>query len=223
MTEHATVVDVWSDIHCPWALVCLARMRAARDQLGRADVIINPRPWPLEWVNERGTPHDIVPVEAIVLAGEEPDLFSAYDNPSWPSTFLPAFELVAAARRVGGASVAEEVDFALRLAFFRDAIDVSIAAGLRQALEIAGAEGPLPAEEIMQTWYAGPVRRDVLTEYEISKTLPIQGSPQIFWPNSETHHNPGLSEQRWERGIPRLGRSDPLEPAALFARLAVSS
>ncbi len=217
MTEPDVFVDVWSDIHCPWALVCLHRLRRAREELGLANVVFNPRPWPLEWVNERGTPHDIVAPETIVLAAEEPSLFSVYENPSWPSTFLPAFELVAAARRVGGSRLAEEVDYALRIAFFRDQVDVSIAAGLRHALDLI--ERPVPVHTIMRTWYAEPVRSDVLAEYEISKTLPIQGSPQIFGPNGETNHNPGLSDHTWERGIPRIRSSQPLEPAALLVRM----
>lgn len=223
VTDASLVVEFWSDIHCPWALVCLHRLRAARSELGLTGVVINPRPWPLEWVNERGTPHDIVATETVVLAAEEPSLFSAYDNPSWPSTFLPAFELVAAARRVGGPRLAEEVDYALRIAFFRDQVDVSIAAGLRQALELAAADHPVPVERIMRTWYTQPVRSDVLAEYTVSQGLAIQGSPQIFWPNGETHHNPGLSDHTWERGIPRIGTSRPFEPTALLARLGGAS
>lgn len=220
MTDSPVLVDVWSDIHCPWALVCIHRLRAARAELRCTDIVINPRPWPLEWVNEHGTPHDIVATETIVLAAEEPALFSAYENPSWPSTFLPAFELVAAARRVGGPRLAEEVDYAVRIAFFRDQVDVSIAAGLREALELSTADHLVPVDAIMRTWYAQPVRSDVLADYEVSRTLPIQGSPQIFWPDGETHHNPGLTDHSWERGIPRIRTSQPQEPAALLARVA---
>ncbi|WP_189323388.1 DsbA family oxidoreductase [Streptomyces flaveus] len=219
MTEREVLVDVWSDIHCPWALVCLHRLRGAREELRLPNVVFNPRPWPLEWVNERGTPHDIVATETIVLAAEEPGLFSAYENPSWPSTFLPAFELVAAARRVGGPALAEEVDYGLRVAFFRDQVDVSIAAGLRHALELVHTDRA-DHEAIMRIWFTQPVRGDVLAEYEISKTLPIQGSPQVFWPNGDTHHNPGLSDHTWERGMPRIHSSQPLKPAALLARMA---
>jgi hypothetical protein len=183
--------------------------------------VFNPRAWPLEWVNERGTPHDIVASETIVLAAEEPALFSAYENASWPSTFLPAFELVAAARRVDGSRLAEEVDYALRVAFFRDQVDVSIAAGLRRALLLA--DPPVPADTILRTWYSEPVRSDVLADYDISKTLPIQGSPQVFWPNGETHHNPGLTDHTWDRGIPRIASRQPLEPAALLAEMAALS
>ncbi len=220
MTASELVVDIWSEIHCPWALVCVHRLRAARAKLGLADVVFDPRPWPLEWVNDRGTPRDIVATETIVLAAEEPTLFSVYENDSWPSTFLPAFELVAAARRVGGRRVAEEVDYALRVAFFRDHVDVSIAAGLRHALGLVDPDSGVDADAIMHTWYAQPVRADVLADYETSKGLPIQGSPQVFGPDGETHHNPGLTDHTWERGMPRIHSSHPLEPATLLARMA---
>jgi hypothetical protein len=100
-------------------------------------VVFVPRAWPLEWVNRRGTPRDILDVEVAALASHEPELFNRYSDPSWPSTFLPAFELVAAADRIGGAELAEHVDYALRLAFFRDSVDVSIEAGLRRSLDVA--------------------------------------------------------------------------------------
>ena len=126
----AVTVDIWSDIHCPWALVAVHRLRAARARHG-LDVVFAPRAWPLEWVNDHGTPRSIVTTETAALAGHEPELFNAYRNDSWPSTFLPAFELVAAARRRHGARAAEDVDYALRLAFFRDSVDVSVRAGLQ--------------------------------------------------------------------------------------------
>ena len=68
-----------------------------------------PRAWPLEWVNRHGTPRDIVVTKTAALAGHEPALFNAYTADSWPSTFLPAFELVvAAARQVHGLRAAEK-------------------------------------------------------------------------------------------------------------------
>jgi predicted DsbA family dithiol-disulfide isomerase len=216
MTDRETVVDIWSEIHCPWALVCLHRLRTARDELGRVEVVFDPRPWPLEWVNDRGTPRDIVSTETIVLAAEEPSLFSAFENDSWPSTFLPAFELVAAARRVGGRRLAEEVDYALRIAFFRDQVDVSIAAGLEHALGLIDMDDPVDAEAIMRTWYTEPVRGDVLAAYEISKGLPIQGSPQVFLPSGRTFHNPGLAEHHWERGIPHIDNRDRARAAEIL-------
>jgi predicted DsbA family dithiol-disulfide isomerase len=221
MPDRPVLLDVWSDLHCPWALVCVHRLRAAREKFGLTDVVINPRAWPLEWVNERGTPRDIVATESIVLHAEEPSLFSRYDEPSWPSTFLPAFELVAAARRAGGPRAAEEVDYALRLAFFRDGVDVSIERGLRHALaQAASHHAGLDPAAVLETWYQEPVRADVLADYEVSRTLPIQGSPQVFLPSGRTFHNPGLTEHDWERGIPRIHDRDPDRPAEIIRAVA---
>ncbi|HEY8339000.1 MAG TPA: hypothetical protein VIK95_03980, partial [Egibacteraceae bacterium] len=137
----SAVVEIWSDLHCPWATTATMRLRAARDALG-LDVVLDQRPWPLEWVNERGTPRHLVAPETAVLANHEPDVFGAYRSESWPSTFLPAFELVAAARRVGGLRAAEEVDAAVRLRFFRHGEDVSLRHVLRRAAADAAAAHP---------------------------------------------------------------------------------
>jgi len=209
-------VTVWSDIHCPWATVVVHRLRVARER-DRPDVVFDQRPWPLELVNGHGAPRKIVAPESAVLAQYEPDLFSAYDNESWPSSFLPAFELVAAGRRVGGLGAAEDVDYALRLAFFREGIDVSIRAGLEQALQIAGDSGAgIDAAAVLACWDSEPVRADVLADYARSKELPIQGSPQVFWPDGSSTHNPGMRDHEWVRGIPRVHTTDPDEPARLL-------
>jgi hypothetical protein len=153
-------------------------------------VVLDPRPWPLELVNDEGTPRDIVLPETAVLADHEPEIFGAYTDRSWPSTFLPTFELVAAARRVHGPRAAEDVDYALRLAFFRDAIDVSILGGLTRALDLTREFGvDLDRREILRSWRDEPVRADVLRDYERGTSLPIQGSPQLIWPDGFTVHN----------------------------------
>ena len=202
-------IDVWSDIHCPWALIAVHRLRTARARHD-LDVTFAPRAWPLEWVNGRGTPRAIVTTETAALAGHEPELFNAYVGESWPSTFLPAFELVAAAHRTHGGRGAEEVDFALRLAFFRDSIDVSIRAGLQAALAIAVDAYPeLDADAVLHTWLNSDPRRDVVRDYAESKQRPIQGSPQIFWPDGSTTHNPGMTDHHWRGDLVRIGRTDP--------------
>lgn len=202
-------VTVWSDIHCPWAAVAVHRLRAARRAEG-LDVLFEQRPWPLELVNGRGTPRHVVPVETAVLANHEPELFGALDPDVWPSTSMPAFELIAAARRVQGARAAEEVDYRVRLAFFREGTDISIRAGLQQVLEATAQAYPeLAPEKILEAWDSEPVRADVLADYQRSTDLPIQGSPQIFWPDGSTSHNPGLTDHEWIRGIPRVHTTDP--------------
>ncbi len=204
------VVTVYSDLHCPWATIAMARLRRARERHG-SDVVFDTRAWPLEWVNESGTPRDIVEAETALLASLEPDLFGRYRASSWPSTFLPAFELVAAARRVGGLRAAEDVDEAIRRRFHRDGADLS----LRHELRNAAGDAGLDPDTVMKVWEREPVRGDVVDDYERSTHLEIQGSPQIFWPDGTTTHNPGM-EAEWIRRLPRLKRNDPDEAERLL-------
>lgn len=214
----AAVIDIWSDIHCPWALIAVHRLRAAR-QAGGFDVAFAPRAWPLEWVNGHGTPHAIVTTETAALAGHEPDLFNRYSSDSWPSTLLPAFELVAATARVHDLPVVEDVDYALRLAFFRDGVDISILAGLRSALTLASdLNDTLDVERVLHVWMHDNPRADVAKDFERSREVPIQGSPQIFWPDGSTTHNPGMTDHTWSGDLVRIGATDPLEPARELAR-----
>ena len=211
-----TTVTLWSDIHCPWAAVAVHRLRSTRKDNG-IDVVFDQRPWPLELINGRGIPRHIVPEEMAALASHEPELFSHFSGDSWPSTSLPSFELIAAARRAYGARVAEDVDYHLRLAFFRDSVDLSIRAGLERALEAAaGTNAALDADEVLAIWDSEPVRADVLDDYRHSKDLPMQGSPQIFWPDGSTTHNPGMTDHEWVRGIPRIRSTDSDAPARLL-------
>ncbi len=216
-------VTVWSDIHCPWATVAVHRLRAARDEHG-LDVVFDQRAWPLELVNGSGTPRHIVPEEAAVLANHEPEIFSRFSGDSWPSTFLPAFELVAAARRCHDIRAAEDVDYQLRRAFFRHSVDVSIRAGLERALRKAATDDPeLDTDAVMAEWDRGTVRADVLDDYRRSLELPIQGSPQVFWPDGSTTHNPGMNDHEWVRGIPRLRSTDPQAPSRLLRQALARS
>ena len=215
-------VEVWSDIHCPWALVAIHRLRQARARLG-AEVVFVPRAWPLEWVNGRGTPLDIVSVEVAALASHEPDLFNRYRGSSWPSTFLPAFELVAAAGRVGGAVLAEHVDYALRIAFFRDSVDVSIEAGLRDSLDLArGCDPSCDVDAVMSTWRTQGVRSEVVRDFQESQGVAIQGSPQIFFPDGTSAHNPGMTDHYWRGGLVRISSTDPDEPRRLLSNSITS-
>jgi predicted DsbA family dithiol-disulfide isomerase len=208
----STHVTIWSDLHCPWSYVAVHRLRTARDALG-IDVVFDQRPWPLEWVNRHGTPRATVEAEALVLAAHEPDLFARFDGDSWPSTFLPAFELVAAARRALGPAAAERVDYAIRRRFFRSAADVSLRHELEHAARDAVGE---EAEVAMATWAAGEVRADVVADYQRSAEVGIAGSPHVVWPDGSSTHNPGITGITWVRGIPTIGADDPDEPARLL-------
>jgi predicted DsbA family dithiol-disulfide isomerase len=186
------------------------RLRKARKERG-LDVVLDQRAWPLEIINRQGTPKPIVRNEVAVLANHEPELYSRYDADSWPSTFLPAFELVAAARRVAGLAGAEEADWAVRMRFFRSSADVSVRHELEQAAKDAG----LDVDAVMHVWETEPVRADVMADYRRSLDLPIKGSPQVFWPDGGATHLPGI-EMEIVRGIPRIRSDDPDEPGRLL-------
>jgi len=210
-------VTIYSDVGCPWATVAIHRLRRARDGQD-LDVVLDQRAWPLEWINEQGTPRHIVEPEMALLASHEERLFSRFGGPSWPSTLLPAVELVAAARRAFGVRAAEDVDYQARLAFFRHSADVSQC----HVLHRVAADAGLDADAVMHVWETEPVRADVVDDYRRSLDLPIEGSPQIFWPDGSTSHNPGMDHE-WVRGLPRLRHADDAAAARLLAERARGS
>jgi predicted DsbA family dithiol-disulfide isomerase len=212
----APVVTIWSDVHCPWATTAIHRLRRARERDG-LDVEFRLRAWPLELVNGEVDGRDALLLEVGVLSTYEPEIFSAYQNDAWPSTFLPAHELVAAARRVHGPRTAEDVDYALRLSFFRDSVDISLRPGLERALQLAAGFGSdLDAQAVLAEWDCGGPRADVLADFRESKDAGVQGSPHVFWPDGSDSVNPGFSGLQMQRGIPRIGAADPREPARLL-------
>jgi hypothetical protein len=114
---------------------------------------------------------------------------------------------------------AEDVDFALRLAFFRDSVDVSIRAGLQAALDIAAGLNPhLDPAAIMRIWMDGNPRAEVGRDYEASRSVSIQGSPQIIWADGSTSHNPGMTDHEWVDGRPQLRSVDALAVERLLLR-----
>lgn len=199
----AAVLEIASDIHCPWAHVCVVRLLRTRDALG-LDVVLRHLYWPLELVNRRGAPRHILDAEIPVLAQVEPDEFAAWRGPEWPSTFLPAFELVKAAEEQGLA-VAERLDLALRRAFFLEHRNLSLRTVL---FEVARGLRDLDLDALQEAYDSGRTRRVVLREYEEVCRRGIQGSPEVYLPDGRRIHNPGFRKQ-WHRGIPRILSEDP--------------
>ena len=75
----------------------------------------------------------------------------------------------------------------------------------------------------MSAWRTSDVRADVARDFEQSKQVAIQGSPQIIWPDGITTHNPGMSDHHWRGGLLRINSTDPEEPARLLRKLVESS
>jgi predicted DsbA family dithiol-disulfide isomerase len=196
------VLEIASDIHCPWAHVCVVRLLRARDALG-LDVVLRHLYWPLELVNGRGAPRHILDAEIPVLAQVEPDEFAAWRSEEWPTTVLPAFELVKAAEEQG-LEAAERLDLAMRRAFFLEHRNLS----LRTAVLAVAAEQPeLDQAALLDAFDSGRTRRVVLHEYDEVNRRGIEGSPEVYLPGGEHVHNPGFTK-RWMHGIPRILSED---------------
>ncbi|CAB4886927.1 unannotated protein [freshwater metagenome] len=162
----ATVV-VYADIVCPFAYIGLTRLLQRRAELGRHDVHLRIRSWPLELVNGK-------PVEAAFI-GEEideirpqvaDDLFTGFDVQSFPASSLPGLALTALAYAVDD-STGEAVAMELRRLLFEDGVDVADAAVLAAVAERHGLGGVGDTDA-------------VLAEYAEGRASNVVGSPHFF-------------------------------------------
>ena len=128
------------------------------------------RAWPLELIN--GTPlasalarREIDALRASVAH----DLFTGFDEATFPTTSIPAFGLAAAGYAIDD-KIGEAVSFAVRDAVFEEGRDVSDLDVLR---EIGRPFGVLPFE-LDQSNAA------VRCDWERGKVRGVQGSPHFF-------------------------------------------
>lgn len=164
-----SVIEVFADVSCPFTHVGLRRIVARRAELGRADVVLRVRAWPLELVN--GEPLDAAFVAEEIeelRASVAPDLFAGFDEATFPSSSLAALDLAHAATRLSDA-VAERVSLALRTALFEEGRDV---ADPQVLAEIAAAHGVAVDPEAD--------RAGVLADWEEGRRRGVRGSPEFF-------------------------------------------
>jgi hypothetical protein len=160
---------VFAEIACPFTHVGLRRIVERRARLGRGEVALRIRAWPLEFVN--GTPllAPFVAEEIDELRAEAaPDLFAGFDPGHFPASTLPALALAAAAGAVDDAT-GEAVGLALRHSLFEDGHDVADPAVLATIAAAHGVPAPGPEHDalVRADWSEG-VRRGVV------------GSPHYF-------------------------------------------
>jgi predicted DsbA family dithiol-disulfide isomerase len=163
------VIEVFADVWCPFAHVGLRALVAQRRALGRDDVALRVRAWPLELVNSapldgHEVAEEIVDLRAQVAAG----LFVGFDERTFPHTTLPALALAAAAYRRDDRT-GEAVSFALRDALFEEGRDISDAAVLAAIAATCGLDGAGPDDDaaVRADWHEG-------------QRLGVQGSPHFF-------------------------------------------
>ena len=162
-------IQIYADVWCPFAHVGLRCVVERRAQMGRQDVALDIRAWPLELVN--GTPLDPATTASHVRdlrAQVAPDLFSHFDSKHFPTTCLPALACIHTAYRMD-LRTGEAVSLALRTALFEEGLDISRPNVLS---EVANAHGVGPATEedegsIVSDWQEGVQRG-------------VKGSPHFF-------------------------------------------
>jgi 2-hydroxychromene-2-carboxylate isomerase len=162
-------IEVFADVTCPFTHVGLHRLVERRTALGRDDVRLLVRAWPLELVNGTGLdPCAVATKVGALRASVGPDLFGGFDPATFPPTTLPALDLAAQAYR-RGLVVGEQVSLRLRDAVFEEGHDVSDPGVLAEIAE--GARVPHPAEG---------VRHQVIADWREGVERHVVGSPHFF-------------------------------------------
>ncbi len=162
------IVEVYADITCPFTHVGLKRVVQHVSEMSEpAEVIV--RAWPLEWVNGSPLAVDAVLVKAKALTDQlGVDDFSGIRADAWPTSTIPALNLVASAyERDGATGLALSLE--LRAALFERGDDISDPDVLAQ---IATAHGlPMPATETSEA---------VQVDYDGGLARGVKGSPHFF-------------------------------------------
>jgi predicted DsbA family dithiol-disulfide isomerase len=164
-----TIIEVFADVVCPFAHVGLRAVANRRDELGREDVRLRIRAWPLELVN--GAPLDAAHTAqhvAVLRADVVPEMFAGFVPERFPATSLPALALAASAYRVSDAT-GEAVSLAIRDALFEEGRDVSDPEVLAA---VADAFGLTVQDERAYS--------DVFTDWHEGQARGVKGSPHFF-------------------------------------------
>jgi predicted DsbA family dithiol-disulfide isomerase len=119
-----TTIEVFAEVGCPFTHIGLRRFTARRQELGRDDVRLRVRAWPLEIVNGQPLDADFIAEEVEEIRPQvAPDLFAGFTADSFPASSLPALALEAAAYEVD-LLVGERVSLDLRDRLFEQGQDI---------------------------------------------------------------------------------------------------
>lgn len=223
-TSPGTIV-VWSDLACPWAHVAVHRLHQARRALDLEGAVrFDHRAFVLEIANSRPTPKRVLEAEIPVAGGLEPGAgWQVWqDDPSrWPVTTLLPMEAVQAAKDQG-LPASEELDRALRVAFFGRSLCISLRSVI---LDVAAECESVDVDRLQLALDDGRARRAVMAQHATA-TAPgsgVDGSPHLFLPDGTGVHNPGI-DLRWEgehgRGFPVIVDDRPEVYTDLLQRAA---
>ena len=201
-------IAMYADLHCPYAYITAYRLRKLRDEF--RDIIIERKSLSLEYVNKQPTPKPLLDSELPVLMLEEPDIpYEPWHRPlsEWPVTMWPAFEAVKCAERQG-MDLADELDWAIRRAFFADSRCISMRHVLFELAEQAG----LDMDRFSEDFDNGVTKRLVLEEARDGwERLRVNGSPTFVLPSGKQYSGLGLPEVEIDEA--RHARVTGIKPA----------
>ena len=176
---------------CGWSTIALHRFYRARADAGLDDDLrVDHQLFLLEDVNEMALNSKLIELEKPVVGALAEELeFKPWqrDPTEYPVTSLPANEAVHAAKEQSPAA-AEELDMALRLAFWRDSRCISMR---HEILDIADGCEHVDAERLRDALDEGRARGTMMRTY-LAHRDDVQGSPHFFLTDGSDVHNPGI-------------------------------
>jgi predicted DsbA family dithiol-disulfide isomerase len=193
-TDFAIVV--YSDVGCPWANVAVERLsRTLLDKGLDREIGIDHRAFPLELMNDRPIPSDVLNAEIPTLRELEPSAPWPDGPGPWRFTTstIVALEAVQAAKEQG-VEASVRLDRAFRRAVFHDLAQLEAP---EHVIEIAREVDGIDVDALEEALRAGRGRAEVHRHAAESKTDLVAGSPTLVLPDGSAHHNPGIS-MHWE-------------------------
>jgi predicted DsbA family dithiol-disulfide isomerase len=165
----------WAEYYCPWCYVAAVRLHALQKEYeGR--VLAITRFFPIELVNGEEPPRDILEQEWWLAAIQEPAAPFIPYTADWPTTTLPAFDAVWAARQQGWA-VAMDLDLRVRRAFFGESRNI----GSRDVLLEIARDPELDFARFERD-FASPAARAAVTEESTlaREQYHVRGTPTLM-------------------------------------------
>jgi predicted DsbA family dithiol-disulfide isomerase len=203
-------IAMYADLSCPYAYVSAYRLRKLRDEY-RGTMVIEHKSLSLEYVNREPTPKPVLEAELPLLVREEPDIpYQPWSRPEseWPVTMWPAFEAVKCAERQD-ITLADDLDWALRVAFFVESRCIS----LRHVLFALAQEVGLDMGRFADDFDRGVTKYQVLQEAQEGwERLHVEGSPTFVLPSGKHISDVGLPEISLDAEQP--ARVIAIKPAA---------
>ena len=176
----------WAEYYCPWCYVAAVRIHGMRKEYeGR--VAASTRFFPIELLNGEEPPRDILEQEWWLAAVQEPAAtFVPYTAPDWPTTTLPAFDAVWAARQQG-ADVAADMDLRVRHAFFGESRNI----GNRDVLLEIAHGSDLDFAQFERDFASPAARAAVTEEGQLGRErYKVRGTPTLMLGNGTRLHTP---------------------------------